>query len=106
MRIRVVNKSGQALPAYETSHAAGMDLRACVDQPVLLAPMQRTLIPTGLFIELPQGYEAQIRPRSGLALKHGITVLNSPGTMALGTRSTAERPSRAQAAPKVCVSGE
>lgn len=81
MRIRVVNKSGQALPAYETSHAAGMDLRACVDQPVLLAPMQRTLIPTGLFIELPQGYEAQIRPRSGLALKHGITVLNSPGTI-------------------------
>ncbi|MEI6881704.1 MAG: dUTP diphosphatase [Bacteroidota bacterium] len=81
MNIKIINKSDNALPAYETEHSAGMDLRAFISDTILLAPMQRQLIPTGLFIELPVGYEAQIRPRSGLALKHGITVLNSPGTI-------------------------
>ena len=81
MKINIINNSGQALPAYETSHAAGMDIRANLSEAVVLKPMQRTLVPTGLFIELPVGYEAQIRPRSGLAFKHGITVLNSPGTI-------------------------
>lgn len=81
MKINIINNSGQALPAYETSHAAGMDIRANLTEAVVLKPMQRTLVPTGLFIELPVGYEAQIRPRSGLAFKHGITVLNSPGTV-------------------------
>lgn len=69
------------MPAYETEHSAGMDLRAFITEPVTLIPMERRLIPTGLFIELPVGYEAQVRPRSGLALKYGITVLNSPGTI-------------------------
>jgi len=81
MNINVINKSNNPLPAYETSHSAGMDLKAFLSGPVLMAPAQRALIPTGLFIELPVGYEAQIRPRSGLALKYGITVLNSPGTI-------------------------
>lgn len=81
MNIKIINKSDNALPAYETEHSAGMDLRAFLPETILLQPMQRQLIPTGLFIELPVGYEAQIRPRSGLALKHGITVLNSPGTI-------------------------
>lgn len=81
MQIKIINKSTHQLPAYETAHAAGMDLRANLDQSVTLDPMQRVLIPTGLFIELPVGYEAQIRPRSGLAFKHGLTVLNSPGTI-------------------------
>lgn len=81
MNIRIVNKSSHALPAYATSLSAGMDLRANITEPVTLRPMERRLIPTGLFIELPEGYEAQIRPRSGLALKKGITVLNSPGTI-------------------------
>jgi dUTP pyrophosphatase len=81
MQINIVNKSAHALPAYETAHAAGMDLRAQLDAPIVLAPMQRALVATGLFIELPVGFEAQIRPRSGLAYKHGITVLNSPGTI-------------------------
>ncbi len=81
MNIKIINKSPNSLPAYETEHAAGMDLRAFLSETILLEPMQRQLIPTGLFIELPVGYEAQIRPRSGLALKHGITVLNSPGTV-------------------------
>ena len=81
MNIKIINKSDNALPAYETEHSAGMDLRAFIPDTILLAPMQRQIIPTGLFIELPIGYEAQIRPRSGLALKHGITVLNSPGTI-------------------------
>ncbi len=79
--VRIVNKSKHDLPAYSTSLSAGMDLRANVDEPVILEPLQRKLIPTGLFIELPAGYEAQIRPRSGLALKHGLTVLNTPGTI-------------------------
>lgn len=81
MKIRIVNKSTHPLPAYETAHSAGMDLRAFTAGPVTLKPMERKLIPTGLYIELPEGYEAQVRPRSGLALKHGITVLNSPGTI-------------------------
>jgi len=81
MKIRIVNKSHHPLPAYGTEQSAGMDLRAFTGQPVMLRPMERKLIPTGLYIELPAGFEAQVRPRSGLALKHGITVLNSPGTI-------------------------
>ena len=79
--IRIVNKSKHPLPAYATGLSAGMDLRANLSEPVTLQPLERKLIPTGLFIELPAGFEAQIRPRSGLALKKGITVLNSPGTI-------------------------
>ncbi len=81
MKIRIVNKSPHPLPAYETEHSAGMDLRAFTGGPVTLKPLERKLIPTGLFMELPVGFEAQVRPRSGLAVKHGITVLNSPGTI-------------------------
>lgn len=81
MKVKVINKSKHALPEYATIHAAGMDLRANLDDAVTLKPLERKLVPTGLFIELPQGFEAQIRPRSGLALKKGITVLNSPGTI-------------------------
>jgi len=81
MKIRIINKSAHSLPAYETPLAAGMDLKASIESAVTLAPHERKLIPTGLFIELPAGFEAQIRPRSGLAFKHGITVLNSPGTI-------------------------
>jgi len=81
MTVKIVNRSGGALPAYATEHSAGMDLRACLEAPVTLAPLQRAIIPTGLFIALPPGFEAQVRPRSGLAAKHGITVLNSPGTI-------------------------
>ena len=81
MNVRVINNSKHALPEYQTLHSAGLDLLANIDSPVLLKPLERVLIPTGLFIELPEGYEAQIRPRSGLAAKHGITVLNSPGTI-------------------------
>lgn len=81
MKINIVNKSKHKLPEYETQASAGMDIRANIDTPVLLKPMERKLIPTGLYIELPVGYEAQIRPRSGLAIKKGITVLNSPGTI-------------------------
>lgn len=81
MNIKIINKSSHALPAYETAHAAGMDLRANIEEQIIIKPLQRFLIPTGLFIELPIGYEAQIRPRSGLAYKHGVTVLNSPGTI-------------------------
>ncbi|MDP4271944.1 MAG: dUTP diphosphatase, partial [Bacteroidota bacterium] len=81
MQVKIINKSKHELPEYATAHAAGMDLRANLDEPVSLKPLERKLIPTGLFIELPIGYEAQIRPRSGLALKKGITVLNSPGTI-------------------------
>lgn len=79
--VKIINSSGNELPSYQTESSAGMDLRANLDKQVVLKPMQRALIPTGLFIELPQGFEAQIRPRSGLALKSGITVLNSPGTI-------------------------
>ncbi|MDL2296426.1 dUTP diphosphatase [Bacteroidales bacterium OttesenSCG-928-B11] len=81
MQCKIINKSKHPLPEYATLHAAGMDLRANLDTPVLLKPLERTLIPTGLFIELPIGYEAQIRPRSGLAAKHGITIVNAPGTI-------------------------
>jgi len=79
--INIVNKSNNELPAYATAGSAGMDIRANLDQPVLLQPLERKLIPTGLFIELPIGFEAQIRPRSGLAIKQGITCLNTPGTI-------------------------
>ena len=81
MKVKIINKSQHPLPAYETILSAGMDLRASLTEPIILQPMQRALIPTGLYIELPAGTEAQIRPRSGLAFKHGITVLNSPGTI-------------------------
>lgn len=81
MQINVINTSGLSLPAYETVNAAGMDLRANVSEAMELKPMQRALIPTGLFMEIPVGFEAQVRPRSGLAFKYGITVLNSPGTI-------------------------
>ncbi len=79
--VRIVNKGRHPLPHYATAHSAGMDLRANLDAPIILAPGQRALIPTGLFLELPEGTEAQVRPRSGLAFKHGVTVLNSPGTI-------------------------
>ena len=81
MNIQVINKSKHPLPAYATELSAGMDIRANLSEPIELAPMQRCLVPTGLYIALPQGYEAQIRPRSGLAIKKGVTVLNSPGTI-------------------------
>src|ERR1700712_1276992 len=81
MNIRIINKSKNNLPAYETLHAAGMDLRADLESVVTLKPMERKLVPTGIYIELPVGFEAQIRPRSGLAFKHGIGIVNSPGTV-------------------------
>lgn len=81
MKVKIVNHSRHELPAYSTEFSAGMDIRANLDAPVTLKNMERKLIPTGLFIELPQGFEAQIRPRSGMALKRGITVLNTPGTI-------------------------
>ncbi len=81
IKVKIVNHSPYPCPAYATPQSAGLDLKACLEQPVVLKPLQRVLVPTGLFIALPAGYEAQVRPRSGLALKHGITVLNSPGTV-------------------------
>jgi len=81
MKVKIVNKSKHDLPEYKTSQSAGMDLYANIDEPIILKPLERALVPTGLFIELPDGYEAQIRPRSGLCIKHGISVLNSPGTI-------------------------
>lgn len=81
VKIKIVNKGQQPLPTYATAQSAGMDLRANIDAPITLRPMERQLIPTGLYIALPEGFEAQVRPRSGLALKHGITVLNTPGTI-------------------------
>ncbi len=81
MKVQIVNHSPYPCPAYATEQSAGLDLKANLEQPVVLQPLQRALIPTGLYIALPAGYEAQVRPRSGLALKHGITVLNSPGTI-------------------------
>jgi dUTP pyrophosphatase len=81
MIIRVINRSKNGLPAYETAHAAGMDLRADLEASITLKPLERKLVPTGLHIELPEGFEAQIRPRSGLAYKHGISIVNSPGTI-------------------------
>ena len=80
-KVKIINRSGQPLPAYATALSAGMDLRACLEAPVTLGPLERALVPTGLFIALPAGFEAQVRPRSGLAAKHGITVLNTPGTI-------------------------
>ena len=81
IQVKVINKGSQPLPAYATSQSAGMDLRANTEEPFTLKPLERRLVPTGLYIALPEGYEAQVRPRSGLALKHGITVLNTPGTI-------------------------
>lgn len=81
MKINIINHSNHPLPAYETAHAAGMDLRAFISEALTIKPLQRLLVPTGLHIELPIGYEAQIRPRSGLAFKHGIGIVNSPGTI-------------------------
>lgn len=81
MKVKIVNKSSNPLPVYSTELSAGMDLRAFVSEDIVLKPLQRVLVPTGLFIELPDGFEAQIRPRSGLAIKHGISVLNTPGTI-------------------------
>lgn len=81
MNVQIINKSHHPLPHYATTQSAGMDIRANLDQPIVLKPLQRCLVPTGLFMALPEGYEAQIRPRSGLALKKGVTVLNTPGTI-------------------------
>jgi dUTP pyrophosphatase len=81
LKVQIVNKSTHALPAYATSGSSGMDLRAFLSHPITLAPMERMLVPTGLFMEIPQGFEAQVRPRSGLAIKQGITCLNTPGTI-------------------------
>lgn len=81
MKVRIINKSENPLPSYQTRASAGMDLRAQLDEPIRLAPLERAVVGTGLYLELPEGYEAQIRPRSGLAAKQGITVLNSPGTI-------------------------
>lgn len=81
MQVNIINRSKHKLPEYATALSAGMDLRANIDGPIVLKPMERRLIPTGLFISLPRGYEAQVRPRSGLAIKKGVTVLNSPGTI-------------------------
>lgn len=81
IEIKIVNQSSNPLPAYATPGSSGMDIRACLEKPLTLAPLQRVLVPTGLFIELPDGYEAQVRPRSGLAIKQGITCLNTPGTI-------------------------
>lgn len=81
VKIKIINRGSQQLPTYATPQSAGMDLRANITEPIVLHPMERRIIPTGLFMALPEGYEAQVRPRSGLALKHGITVLNSPGTI-------------------------
>lgn len=81
MKIKIVNKSRHSLPSYETIHSAGMDLRARVDEPIVLKSLERAMVPTGLFIELPEGFEAQVRPRSGLAARKGVTVLNTPGTI-------------------------
>lgn len=81
VRVKIINRSGHELPAYETFSAAGMDVRACLETPVTLAPLQRALIPTGLRMQLPHGYECQVRPRSGLALKKGISIVNTPGTV-------------------------
>jgi len=81
MEVKIINRSNNPLPEYATSNSAGADIRAFLEKPIVLKPLQRALVPTGLFIELPVGFEAQIRPRSGLALKKGITVLNTPGTI-------------------------
>ncbi len=81
MKIKVINRSGMALPRYETPYSAGMDVRAAISDSIVLEPLSRALVPTGLYVELPAGWEMQVRPRSGLAVRHGVTVLNSPGTI-------------------------
>jgi len=81
LAVKIINQSGNSLPAYETAGAAGMDVRAYLNEPITLQPMERALVPTGLYMELPEGYECQVRPRSGLAIKQGITCLNTPGTI-------------------------
>lgn len=81
MTVKVINKSKNNLPQYETIHSAGVDIRADIEAPITVMPLERVMVPTGLFVEIPSGYEIQVRPRSGLAAKHGITVLNSPGTI-------------------------
>lgn len=81
IKVKIINKSGNKLPEYATEQSAGMDLRAWLSHPIVLQPMERVLVPTGVYIQLPEGFECQLRPRSGLALKHGITLLNSPGTI-------------------------
>lgn len=81
MKVKVINRSANDLPRYETPLSAGMDVRADLSEPIILKPLERTLVPTGLYVELPEGYEMQIRPRSGLAIKHGLTLLNTPGTI-------------------------
>ena len=92
MKVRIINKSHHPLPGYATPLSAGMDIRANLSESVVLKPLERKLIPTGLYISLPEGYEAQMRPRSGLALKHGITLLNTPGTIDADYRSVAVQP--------------
>jgi len=81
MKVKIVNKSNNDLPNYSTEHAAGMDLRAYINEPIVLGSLERVMVHTGLYVELPVGYEAQVRPRSGMAIKHGITVINTPGTI-------------------------
>jgi dUTP pyrophosphatase len=81
MEVKIINRSGNPLPSYSTSHSAGMDVRAFLPEDIILKPLDRKLVPTGLYLEIPEGYEAQIRPRSGLAIRYGITVLNTPGTI-------------------------
>ncbi|MCK9304788.1 MAG: dUTP diphosphatase [Bacteroidales bacterium] len=81
MEVKIVNNSPYPLPQYATEHSAGLDLRAAIPEPVTLSPLERAMVPTGIFIELPSGYEAQVRPRSGLAAKHGISIVNTPGTI-------------------------
>lgn len=81
IKVKIINRSGFPLPAYETLSSAGMDLRAAIENPIVLKPLERMLLPTGLRVQLPQGYEMQIRPRSGLALRHGISLVNTPGTV-------------------------
>lgn len=81
MKVRIINRSGNELPQYATALAAGVDVRAANEEPIVLAPMRRALVPTGLYLEIPAGYEVQVRPRSGLAVKRGVTVLNAPGTI-------------------------
>jgi len=81
LKVEIVNKSDNQLPKYETVNSSGLDLRAYIDEPIVLKPLERALVPTGIFLAIPAGYEAQVRPRSGLAFKHGITVLNTPGTI-------------------------
>jgi dUTP pyrophosphatase len=81
MEVKIINRSGNPLPSYSTSHSAGMDVRAFLPEDIILKPLERKLVPTGLFIEIPEGFEAQIRPRSGLAIRYGVTILNSPGTI-------------------------